>query len=144
MAFNSPSVADFKSYFVRDFPYGTDIRTSVLDSDITNAFLMTNTQINQSLFSYQSDYNIGYLLLAAHYMVMSLRASTQGINGQFAWLESGKAVGPASSTLSIPQQILNSPYWSALTKTNYGAEYLMMVFPKTVGSMFTVCGATLP
>ncbi len=144
MAFSSPSVQDFKNYFVRDFPYGTDMKTSVLDIDITNAFVMTNTQINQALFSYQPDYTVGYLLLAAHYMVMALRSSSQGINGQFSWLESGKAVGPASSTLAIPQQILNAPYWSALTKTNYGAQYLMMVFPKLVGSMFTVCGATQP
>lgn len=144
MGFNSPSVQNFKDQFFRDFPFGTDMKTSVLDIDITNAFVMTNTQINQALFSYQSGYTVGYLLLAAHYMVMSLRAASQGINGQFSWLESGKTVGPASSTLSIPQQILNSPYWSSLTKTNYGAQYLMMVFPNTVGSMFTVCGATLP
>lgn len=142
--FTNPSVADFKTYFVRSFPFGTDMNTQVLDIDITNAFVMTNTQINQALFSLQADYSVGYMLLAAHYIVMALRASSQGINGQFSWLESSKNVGPASSGLSIPQQILDSPYWSGLTKSNYGAQFLLMVFPKLVGSMFTVCGATLP
>lgn len=48
--FNNPSVSDFKTQFTRDFPYGTDPNTSVLDSDITSAFTYTNVNINQGLF----------------------------------------------------------------------------------------------
>ena len=47
MAYTNPSVAQFQSQFSRDFPYGSDPTTSVLDSDITYAFTMVNFNISQ-------------------------------------------------------------------------------------------------
>ena len=143
MAYNNPSVADFQAYFFRDFPYGTDKNTSVLDQDIANAFQMTNININPGLFSSQSDYTVGYLLLSAHYLVMNLRQSSQGINGQFAFLEQSKGVGGINSSQAIPQRILDNPNWSMLMKTNYGAQYIQILLPALSGQMFSVPGSGL-
>lgn len=140
----NPSVQDFKDYFTRDFPFGVDPNTSIQDSDIAKAYQMTNTNFNPCFFADQGSYTLGYLLLSAHYLVMNLRTSSQGINGQFAFLEQSKSVGSVSQSFAIPQRILDDPYFSMLMKTNYGAMYLEIVLPQLCGQMFNVYGRTLP
>ncbi len=144
MAYDNPSVADFKSFFSRDFPYGTDPSVAILDGDIGKAFQFVNINVNQALFSDQGSYNIGYLLLSAHYLVMNLRASSQGINGQFAFLESAKSVGSVSQSFAIPQRVLDNPDWAVLMKTNYGAQFLQLILPQLGGNTFISYGRTLP
>ncbi len=142
MAFANPSVADFKDYFTRDFPYGTDPATSVLDSDIAKSFQMTNVNFNQDLWQDQGAYTVGYLLLSAHYMVMSLRASSQGLSGQFGWVQSSKSVGSVAESFSIPQRILDNPEFAMLAKTTYGAQFLLLILPQLSGQVFSVHGTT--
>ncbi len=144
MAYNNPSVSDFKVYFTRDFPYGTDQETSVLDTDIAKAFGQTNMGLNPALFSNQAAYTIGYLLLSAHWLVIDLRASSQGINGQFSFLESSKSAGSVSQSFAIPQRVLDDPYMAMLAKTNYGAKYLQLLLPQLAGQMFIAYGSTRP
>ena len=144
MAYTNPSVTDFQNQFVRDFPYGTDPENNVLNSDITNAFNFTNFNINQALFQNQAQYTLGYLLLSAHYLVLNMRASSQGINGQYNFLEQSKGVGALNSSFAIPQRILDNPYWSMLTKTNYGSEYLQLLLPQLAGQMMNAFGTVLP
>lgn len=144
MAYVNPTITDFKEYFFRDFPYGTDINTSVTDQDIANAMNMTSLQINKGLFSGQDFYSLGYLLLSAHYLVMNLRTSSQGINGQFAFLEQSKSVGSVNQSFAIPQRVLDNPDWSILMKTNYGAQYLQLLIPQLCGQTFVVAGSTRP
>lgn len=140
----NPSVADFQTYFFRDFPYGTDPTVSILDQDITSAFMSTNFNINQGLFCSQSDYTLGYLYLSAHYMVMNLRASTQGMNGQYNFLQVSKGAGSINESFSIPQMILDNPLWSMYTKTNYGMYYIQLLYPQLAGQMWVAYGTTLP
>lgn len=144
MAFDNPSVAEFKDYFNRDFPYGTDVNTSVTDTDIGKAFALVNININPGLFGYQASYAIGYLLLSAHYLVTNMRASSQGINGQFSFLEASKSVGSVAQAFSIPQRILDNPDMAMLCKTNYGAQYLQLILPQLAGQMFNAYGSTRP
>lgn len=144
MAFINPTVADFKAYFTRDFPYGTDPNTSVTDADIAKAMQMTNINFNPGLWADQGSYSVGYELLSAHYLVLDLRASSQGISGQWSWLEASKSVGGVSQAFSIPQGILDNPYYSMLTKTNYGAQYLQLVYPQLMGQVFLAPGSTRP
>lgn len=144
MAYVQPTIQDFKDYFYRDFPYGTDIDTSVVDADITKAFGQTDVNMNQDLFSDQSSYTICYLLLAAHYLVVDLRMSSQGINGQYSFLEQSKTVGSVSQSFGIPQRILDDPYFSMLSKTNYGAKYLQLVIPQMAGQIWVNYGSTRP
>lgn len=144
MSFLNPTVQDFKDYFFRDFPYGTDPETSILDADIAKAYGQTNVNLNPSLFADQNTYTIGYLLLAAHYLVVDIRMSSQGVSGSYSWLVTNKAVGSVSEGFQIPQQILDNPYMSMLSKTNYGAKYLELVLPSLVGQIFIAPGSTRP
>jgi hypothetical protein len=144
VAYTNPSIADFKAYFDRDFPYGTNIETNVLDSDITKGVDMANVNINQCLFQNQSAYNIGFLLLTAHFMVMNLRSSQQGINGQFNFGEQSKSVGSVSQSFAIPQRIMDNPDWAIYTKTNYGAQYIQFILPQLTGQIYSVHGSTRP
>lgn len=144
MAFTNPTVSDFQNYFVRDFPYGVDPNTCILDADISKAFGQTNININKNLFSTQEAYTIAYLLLAAHYLVVDLRMSSQGINGQYNFLETSKSVGSVNQSFTIPQRILDNPYVSMLTKTSYGAKYLELILPQLSGQVFITYGRTLP
>jgi hypothetical protein len=144
MSFTNPSVADFKARFTRDFPYGSDESENVLDSDITTAISDAELNINTAIFGTQEQYSYAFLLLSAHYLVENLRASSQGISGQFSWLQSSRGVGSVSESLAIPDQILANPAYSFYSKTNYGARYLMYIWPLIKGVAFTVEGGTRP
>lgn len=142
MAYTNPSVDDFKNYFVRDFPYGTDPDLAVLDQDIASSFMNVNFNINSCLFPNQGDYTLGYLLLSAHFLVMNLRMSSQGINGQFNFIQASKSGGPVSEAFNIPQMIMDNPLFAMYTKTNYGAMFLQMVYPQLAGQMYIAYGTT--
>ena len=144
MAFSNPSVQDFKDFFNRDFPYGDDPNNFVLDSDIAKAFQFTNVNMNQSLFGDQGSYTVGYMLLSAHYLVTNLRASSQGMNGQYNFLQNSKSVSAISEAFSIPQRILDNPDWAMLCKTNYGAQFIQLVLPQMGGQMWIAYGSTRP
>lgn len=144
MAFTAPDIAAFKAYFNRDFPYGADIAQNVLDQDITNALATTDARFNPELWSNQDKYTLGYLLLAAHNLVMAIRSSNQGLAGTGSWLESSKAVGSVSQGFTIPQRILDNPLLAMLSKTQYGMRYLELIIPLITGPMFTSEGFTKP
>lgn len=142
--YTNPSVQDFKDYFTRDFPYGTDPEENVLDSDIAKAFQLTNINFNPCFWNSQGAYNVGYFLLSAHYLTMNLRASSQGINGQFNFLEQSKSVGSVSQSFGIPQRFLDNPDWAMIARTNYGAQYLQLILPQLTAQVFSVHGSTRP
>ena len=144
MAYTSPTVAQFQAQFARDFPYTNDINTGVVPADITSAINLTDYSINQGMWPDQTSFTLAFLYLTAHYLVMNLRAASQGINGQYNWLQNSKSVGQVSESFSIPQRILDNPTLSQLAKTNYGAQYLQMLIPNLVGQMYTVQGSTKP
>ncbi len=144
MAYVNPTIAEFKIYFQRDFPFGSDIASQVTDADLEKAYGQAAVNINQALFNSQNAYRICYLLLWAHYLVVDLRMSSQGINGQYSFLEQSKSVGSVSQSFAIPQRILENPYMAMLTKTNYGAKYLELVLPSLTGQVFIAYGSTRP
>jgi hypothetical protein len=143
MAFVKPTATDFKTYFTRDFPFGTASNT-VLDSDINKAIVEAGVNFNDALYSDQETYSVSYLYLTAHYLVMDLRASTQGIAGDFPWLTNSKSVGSVSEGLAIPEFMLKNPMLSHFGKTYYGVKYLSLVYPRIVGPIFASYGGTNP
>lgn len=142
MTYLNPTIQDFKDYFSRDFPYGSDIQTSVTDADIAKAYGQVNFGINPSFFTKQEFYTLGYLWLAAHWLVVDLRASSQGVSGRYNWLEASKSVGNVATSYSIPQRILDNPTFSMYSQTTYGAKYLQLLLPYLNGVMFIVQGHT--
>lgn len=141
MAYTPPTVSEFKAFFTRDFPYGstTDV---VMDGDITRALSEAYIGVDESLWGDNAEYQLAYLYLAAHNLVENLRASSQGIAGQYSWIESSKSVGSVSQSFSIPDNILKNPTYAMLSKTSYGAKFLEMMLPRIIGNSFTVCGRT--
>lgn len=144
MGYNNPVIADFKAQFIRDFPYGSDPNTSILDQDIANAFNLVNMNINPGNWQDQTSYSIGYNYLAAHYLVLNIRASSQGINGQYNWAQNSKSVQGVAEAFNIPERIQNNPFFMMLTKTNYGARYFELLLPQLGGQVYTVWGRTKP
>lgn len=145
MSYTNPNVQDFKDYFYRDFPYGTDLNNNVVDADIAKAMFQASITINQSLFPVgQEQYNIGYYNLSANIMCQNFAQSSQGIGSQNDWMVNAKAVGNVSSSYTIPQEILDNPLYSFYTQNRYGLAYLMMVWPYLKGVSFVVRGRTLP
>lgn len=144
MSYENPTVEEFKTYFSRDFPYGVDPNVAVTDADIAKAFGQANAGINPALYGSQANYTIGYMHLAAHWLVYDLQASSQGINGSANWLEQSKSVGSVSQSFAIPQRILDDPYWALLTTTKYGMKYLGLLLPQLTGQTFVVYGSTRP
>lgn len=143
VAYANPTIVDFKDYFTRDFPYGTDPENNVLDADIGKGIQQAVAYpINPGLYSTQDQYTLGFLYMAAHFMVQDLRASSQGINGQFNFLQASKAAGAVNESFTIPQRVLDSPVWSMFTKTNYGMMMLQMIAPRLVGNIISVQGTT--
>lgn len=136
-----PAIADFKAYFRRDFPYGSTAE-KVADSDIQKAFDQATCLINEGLFASQTAYNIGFLTLAAHYLVMDFRNSSLGVKSEYDWLRVSKSVSGTAYGYTIPQYILDHPVLGMLSQTGYGAKYLTMVLGNLAGQMFTVTGTT--
>lgn len=143
MAYLTPTVDDFKARFARDFPYGTTLDT-VTDNDVTIGLNQAGINFNPAQWFNQQAYTEGWLLLSAHQMVLNLRNSSQGIAGGYTWLENSKTAGSVSAGYSIPQRILDNPFFAMLTKTSYGAKYLELLAPQLVGQIFSVRGITHP
>lgn len=143
MTYTNPTVDDFKAYFVRDFPYSSDIATGVTDNDIAKAINEAGVVTNQNLWDNQNTWTMGYLLLTAHYLVMDLRAASQGIAGTYSWITTSKAVGNVSEGFQVPQRIIDNPEFAMLSKTYYGAKYLNLLLPQLAGQVFPVAGRTL-
>jgi hypothetical protein len=138
---DAPGVTDFKAYFFRDFPYGTTVDT-VQAADITNALAEAAFNANEAILTTQAKYTLGYLLLAAHYLVVNLRASSQGIAGKYTWLPASQSAGSIAASYQIPQRILDNPELAMLAQTPYGARYLSLILPLLAGQVFAVCGRT--
>lgn len=143
MSYIKPSIGKFQEFFSRDFPFGSDPATSVTDDDLKRAQLECGIQINPSLFSSQNEYTLAFNYLTAHYLTMNLRESSQGISGSFEWPYQSKGVGSVSVSQAIPPRVLENPIFLALTKTNYGTKYLLMILPLLSGQMFIAEGGTL-
>ena len=116
----------------------------VRDKDIQRAITDTKENINRALFTKQSQFTASFLNLTAHYLIMNLRASSQGVDGEFDWLLTNKGVGSVSAGFHIPTYLADNPVYSFYCKTPYGVRYIVSVYGMTKGQIFTVAGATLP
>ena len=112
----------------------------VSDLDITNAYAEACVTFNSALFTSDADMVLGYLYLAAHYLVNDLNAG--GADSSAEGIVNSRSVGNVSESYTIPQWQLDSPVFSFYTKSSYGRKYLNMILPRIAGNMTTVCGAT--
>ena len=137
------TVADFKTFFARDFPYGaTDAQ--VMDADISKALVTAKINFNEGLWSSQDAFSQAFLYLSAHYLVVSIRSSSGGLNGQYAGNTTSKGVGSVNESYQIPDRVKNNAFLAGLYTTQYGAIYVQLITPRLVGHVMTIIGATTP
>lgn len=137
------TISKFKSQFSRDFTFGIT-SDKVTNSDITKAINESQFFLNDSLFETQAEYDIAAGYIAAHCLVTNLKNSSQGLNGQFSWLENSKSIGSVSQSFTIPDDILKNTHYAMVAKTIYGAKYLSLVIPMLRGAMYSCTGTTQP
>jgi hypothetical protein len=121
-----------------------DIYNYILDEDIEKAFQEAQIVFNQSLFGTDAQITLGYLYLAANYLVNDIRASQSGLSGKGAFSVTSRSVGNVSESYGIPEAYLNNPVYQFYTQSPYGLKYLSLVLPQLVGNVGAVFGATRP
>jgi hypothetical protein len=145
MGYTYPQYTDFVALFPTDWPYGTDPNQSVTQPEVNAALMRANNySLNQGLFCSQSEWNQGYLLLTAHYLVLTVRAAGQGLNGQASWIQTSKSVGAVSEAFQVPERIMEHPVFAMFTKTNYGIQFLEYILPRMGGNIGIARGHTKP
>ena len=146
MAF-PPTAADFQARFTRDFVYGVG-GDSVTTGDINNALADATPLFNSSLWSSPTEQKTAFLFLAAHMLLMNLRAAgglaavntNKGASAGAGGVVLSKGVGAISLSYAIPARIQNSPILGPLMRTEYGQRYLHMVSARLVGNVAVVGG----
>ena len=156
MAFTTPTPADFRAQFARDFPYapaegsgtppaaGSDKADCVTDADLRGAILDASAHVNSDLFATQASYSRAFLFLAAHNLCQNLLASGAGVRSAGEWLTTGKSVEDLAESYGIPKQVLEDPFLALLSKTRYGMRYLGLVVVFAKGNMMATFRQTLP
>lgn len=142
MPYIKPTVAEFKTYFARDFPYGTTVET-VMDADITKAQGQAAFNFNERIIADQERFTILFQLLTAHYLCIDLRMAAQGVSSQYNWVRTSKSVGSVSEGFQVPDRIMANPELAMLAQTGYGGKYLQLLLPQLIGQVFVVAGKTL-
>lgn len=138
------TVAEFKTWFSRDFPFSSDVNQGITDDDISKAFAEANMNFNYTLWDTEENRKLGFLYLAAHYLVIDMQNSSQGINGRYEGIMSSKSVGSVSVGYTIPDWVMASPIYSLLSQSRYGMKYLSLIIPLMIGNIGVVKGATHP
>ena len=126
--------------------YGGDDsnQKKVTDDDINGAILDANDNMNEDLFPNQQLFTRAFLFLAAHCLVENLMASVEGLASQYSWLTQAKSVGGLSQSFVTSERVREDPFLSLLSTTRYGARYLQIVLPFTVGHTMALPRQTNP
>ncbi len=142
MAYNYPTIQDFKNFFPRQWPYTNDVTTGVTDADIGNAMSTAMIMFNGALWPNQNSFTVAFLYLTANYLVLNLRAASAGISGGMGWIEQSKSVQGVSQTFAVPMSITNNPFFALLTRTAFGGMYFEMIYPHLAGNSAGVVAGT--
>lgn len=147
MATAPVSVADFKTKFARNFPYGAGLDT-VRDADIQGAFDEALLVFNPTLFDTDSGKQ-AFLYAAAHFVAVNIQTSggltvtmtDKGINNRSNGVVNSNTVGQVSVTYEPPPERVKRiaallPFW----ETEYGKRYLTFLMPKLAGNVGVVSG----
>lgn len=118
--------------------YTDSVNNYVLDADIQKAYDEAMINFNQALFSTDAEITLAFLYLAAHFLVIDLRRSSQGINSKGDYSAQSQSVGNVSESLYIPDKLANNPVLQLYTTTSYGMKYLNLVAPRLVGRVGVV------
>ncbi len=152
------SVADFKAQYARGFKYseGPD---GVTDADITLGITMACSVFNPTLWNAQEAKTV-FLLAVAHFVVVNIQAlggltdkqaGVPGGAGPDATLNTGggvigtKSEGKISQTYAGLETLIKKwPMLADFRRTDFGAQYALMIAPRLVGRVGVVSGPNAP
>jgi hypothetical protein len=143
------TVAEFQSFFDRDFSFGATI-ADVRDKDITRAITDALVVYNPGIWPDTDMGKTAFYYLTAHQVVMNINAAGgpgnpgQGINSGSSFAISSKSAGGLSAGYSIPASLLENPVVQGFIKTRYGQKYLDMALPYLIGVTGTAWHDTRP
>lgn len=143
------TVAEFKTFFDRDFTFGSAIE-NVRDSDIERAINTGVPLFNPGLFDDIATRKLAASYQAAHLLVIAVKAAGglkkkgKGINSTGSFPIANKSAGPLSVGYAIPQDVIENPVLFQFTKTEYGMMYLQLVTPYLIGNIGIAGGDTQP
>ena len=137
------TVAQFKTAFPREFPFGTVASTSVIDSDVTRAIAEALMVWNDALWGSDAEKQVAFGYAAAHFLALNIQGAG-GLKGAGAGLKSTgkgpiltKGVGPVNLGYALPDAFTQSPVLSMFLKTDFGVRYLQLLAPRAVGVCFS-------
>lgn len=117
----------------------------VLDSDIEKAYFQAKQFFNNNLFDNENDLLSYICYLIAHYLVIDLQMSQEGVNSTGYYIPNHTTVGDVSESYSNPTNSQGDSFiLYQLNQTRYGQKYLSLISPLLVGHFNSVKGTTTP
>lgn len=142
---------EFRDYFRRDFPFcpfvipegESDPVEQVNDECISDSDILRAK--SDAELSFRADCldadgrKTALLYLTAHYLVLNLRNSADGISSNGGYGEASKSVGSVSvSYNSAPEWMKSNPLISSLQQTGYGQRYFELAYRCMMASRFFI------
>lgn len=142
----TPTIAEFKTFFVRDFPFApasdpADAENYIIDADITRAISEAEINFNAQ-YGTDDQCKIVFMYLIAFYLVTNIQNSTRGLNAQAKFPMNSNSVGGVSVSYQIPDKIAKDMFLSQYTQNGYGMKYLSLVAPFLIGGVSLIEGTT--
>ena len=117
----------------------------VLDSDIEKAYFQARQFFNNNLFDNENDLLSYICYLIAHYLVIDIQMSQEGVNSTGYYIPNHTTVGDVSESYSNPTNSQGDSFiLYQLNQTRYGQKYLSLISPLLVGHFNSVRGTTTP
>lgn len=117
----------------------------VLDSDIEKAYFQARQFFNNNLFDDETELLSYICYLIAHYLVIDIQMSQEGVNSTGYYIPNHTTVGDVSESYSNPTNSQGDSFiLYQLNQTRYGQKYLSLISPLLVGHFNSVRGTTTP
>ena len=117
----------------------------VLDSDIEKAYFQARQFFNPALFDNENDLLSYICYLIAHYLVIDIQMSQEGVNSTGYYIPNHTTVGDVSESYSNPTNSQGDSFiLYQLNQTRYGQKYLSLISPLLVGHYNSIRGTTTP
>jgi len=125
-------INDFKTYFARDFNYGTNL-DQILDSDIIKAINQANIFIHRGIIP--DNYLVtAFQYLTAHFLVINYRMSFNGVQSVGQQIVQSNSQGVTES-YAIAKDFTKSTVLNSYAKTDFGLFYLSIIKPLLIGNV---------
>lgn len=117
----------------------------VLDSDIEKAYFQARQFFNPALFDNENELLSYICYLIAHYLVIDIQMSQEGVNSTGYYIPNHTTVGDVSESYSNPTNSQGDSFiLYQLNQTRYGQKYLSLISPLLVGHFNSIRGTTTP